>query len=612
MRLQMKGEQLMLLSIRRAAAVGLGLVLAANALWASGEEEAAAEAEFVDVELTKLDGTTMTREYEKPRYGGTVTMNREVLILMHSWDPKGGGGPHELANLQLLNQKLTQVDWARGPSGTGEYPNFVAPAPPLYAVGNLAESWEYITPTKLRFKIREGVRFWNKEDVVQPNPGLEDDYGRELTAHDAAWSYKTTNFFQHGSPASITWTAIDDHTLEMTWPQPDATESGLLYSGFAFIFNSGMANIPADQWTDWRNALGTGAFIPIDEVPGSTVTYKRNPNYWENDPIHTENRLPYVDDARIVDIDDEAGIIAALRAGQLDLTNGLGSSGKWGLQLKDTNTEIGQAPAAPTPTVWVPRVDLPDSPFSDIKVRQALMMAIPRDEVVEDFYGGFALQYSYPTFPTFPDYFVAYEDLPTEPTLPGSCASARDVVTYNPDKARDCLAQAGFPDGFEFDLWSPPGEAEFNELYQGVWREVGIRANLKVVELAVWQSVKDREDHLGLTSWTPGMWQDPFSMLINHLSSKATINSARVSDPLYDEILVVVEQELDNDKRIAAWQEFFPKALEQAVYPTGVAFDKLTFWNPWVKGYSGEISNVGIQGWASLAKSIWIDTDMQP
>ena len=66
------------------------------------------------------------------------------------------------------------------------------------------------------------------------------------------------------------------------------------------------------------------------------------------------------------------------------------------------------------------------------------------------------------------------------------------------------------------------------------------------------------------------------------------------------------------EKRIAAWQEFFPKALEHTVYPHGVPFDKLTFWNPWVKGYSGEMSNVGIQGWHSVAKNIWIDQTTQP
>ena len=605
----------MLLSIRRAAAVGLGLVLAATALWASGEEEAAAEAEFVDVELTKLDGTTITRTYEKPRYGGTITMNREILLVSFSlWDPRGGGGPHELANVQITNQRLTQLDWARGPSGTGDYPvrSYVASFPPNLAVPMLAESWTRPNATSMVFKMREGVHFWEKEDVAEPNPGLEADYGRELTAHDAVFSKNTMNWFQVGQPGIPTYTALDDHTLEMSWPTPDPLLAAFQWSMFLFVFNGGMANIPQDDWGDWQNALGTGSYIPTDYVPGSTVTYKRNPNYWEDDPIHPDMRLPYADTLRIVDFDDEATIIAALRAGQIDLTNGLGSTGKWGTQLKETNPEIGQAPAAPTPTVWVPRVDLPDNPFSDIKVRQALMMSIPRDEVVEDFYGGFALPYAYPTFPHFPNYFVAYEDLPTEPTLPGSCASARDVVTYNPDKARECLAAAGYPDGFEFDLWTPPGEAEFNELYQGYWNEVGIRANLKVVELAVWQSVKDREDHLGLTSWTPGMWAHQHELLFNQLVSNATVNSARTDDPMYDEIAEFVTTELDEEKRIAAWQEFFPQALEHTVYPHGVPFDKLTFWNPWVKGYSGEMSNVGIQGWHSVAKNIWIDQNLQP
>ncbi len=81
---------------------------------------------MVTVELTKLDGTTMTREYEKPRYGGTITMNREILLVSFSnWDPRGGGGPHELANVQITNQRLSQLDWARGASGTGDYPNFL-------------------------------------------------------------------------------------------------------------------------------------------------------------------------------------------------------------------------------------------------------------------------------------------------------------------------------------------------------------------------------------------------------------------------------------------------------------------------------------------------------
>ena len=81
----------------------------------------ASAAEYVDVELTKLDGSKMTRKFEKPRYGGTITMNREILLVSFSnWDPRGGGGPHELANVQITYQRLTQLDWARGASGTND------------------------------------------------------------------------------------------------------------------------------------------------------------------------------------------------------------------------------------------------------------------------------------------------------------------------------------------------------------------------------------------------------------------------------------------------------------------------------------------------------------
>jgi len=108
------------------------------------------------------------------------------------------------------------------------------------------------------------------------------------------------------------------------------------------------------------------------------------------------------------------------------------------------------------------------------------------------------------------------------------------------------------------------------------------------------------------------MWQHHYELLFNQLTSNATVNSARTSEPMYDAIAAVVTTEFDEQKRIAAYREFFPKALEDSAYPHGVAFDKLTFWNPWVKGYSGEMSNVGIQGWHSVAKNIWIDQSMQP
>ena len=602
------------LSIRRAAAVGLGLVLAATALWASGEEEMA-EAEFVTVDLTKKDGTTITRELEKPRYGGMVTMNQEILLPFHAWEMRSP--PHELANLQPSYQRLLQVDWYHGPSGTGEVPNFLA-ATVSISHGLLAESWEYPDGSTLIIKLREGVHYWSKEDVVQPHPGLEGDYGREFTAHDAAYARSLPTWQQTGVPGNFKWEALDDHTLQITWPGTDATEQAFYWSQYMYMFPQGLKNVPEEDWTDWRTALGTGPFIPTDVVPASSVTYKRNPNYWEHDSIFPENQLPYADQARIIVFDDEAGIVAALRAGQIDLTTGLGIAGRWAAEVQASNPDIQAFPAAPTNPVWSTRLDLEDNPFRDIKVRQALMLAIPRKEILEDFYNGLGFEYAYPTYETFTDWFVPRDQLPTEPREEGSCASARQMTEYHPDLARQCLADAGYPDGLDFDLVTPQPELEFNELYAGYWNEVGLRANIKVVEQAVWQSTKDKDDtFLGLASWTPGWWQQPYELYNSGTQCGHAFNSGRLGcdDPRYDEGFDYIQTELDPAKVKEFYtgpDGMFAWVLEKSEYMMGVPFTKVNMWNPWVKGYNGELSNVGIQGWHSLAKQVWIDTNMQP
>ena len=120
----------------------------------------------------------MTRNYEKPRYGGSITMNREILLVSFSnWDPRGGGGPHELANVQITNQRLSQLDWARGASGTNDYPNFVAATPPLYTTGLLAESWSYPNDTSMVFKLRKVSTSGKRRMLHSRTPGLRRTMG---------------------------------------------------------------------------------------------------------------------------------------------------------------------------------------------------------------------------------------------------------------------------------------------------------------------------------------------------------------------------------------------------------------------------------------------------
>ena len=70
---------------------------------------------------------------------------------------------------------------------------------------------------------------------------------------------------------------------------------------------------------DWKNVLGTGPFIPTDFISGGTTTFKKNPNYWDYDPLHPENRLPYLDGMKMIHFSGDWGAqVAALRTGKLD------------------------------------------------------------------------------------------------------------------------------------------------------------------------------------------------------------------------------------------------------------------------------------------------------
>ena len=208
-----------------------------------------------------------------------------------------------------------------------------------------------------------------------------------------------------------------------------------------------------------------------------------------------------------------------------------------------------------------------------------------------------AVPYGYPTFPHHAPYHVAFEDLPTEPTIPGSGASARELIEHHPDKARQLLAEAGYPDGLNFEVFTVQADLDWVELYAGYWDDAGLNAQIKVMEPAVWASIL-ATDHQGLASWTPGFWQQPFDMLLQCLYPEHACNHAHMVDQRYLDGADFVKQTLDQDAVIDYYRDLFVYTLEKSDYIAGVPFAKLQLWNPWVKGYSGEIANVGIQGLA--------------
>ena len=149
---------------------------------------------------------------------------------------------------------------------------------------------------------------------------------------------------------------------------------------------------------DWRNSVGTGPFILTDYVSGSAITFIRNPHYFGKDPLHSQNQLPYLDGVKMLIIPDISTYLAALRTGKLDMLPAV--SWEDAASLIKTNPDLKYNTRYQTPTFPVGRVDKQDLPFKDIKVRQALNMAIDKQAILKAYFGGHAALLGYPWPPT--------------------------------------------------------------------------------------------------------------------------------------------------------------------------------------------------------------------
>ena len=560
------------------------------------EEEVVTEKEEAPKE--EKEEEVVTPGPEEPQYGGTlriltvyagldpISWNQTDICWMHNHSASPYAEMLLCGNLQ------------KGDRGTKEF-RFTQQAwiPLEIAEGGpgLAESWEVLPDQKIiRFHIRKGV-YW------QEKPGIMS--ARELTADDIVFSWNQTMASPKRIPLYWDWIdsfeAVDKYTVDVHYNEFCANWGYRIGWGYYCMVSMPPELVENGDPNDWHDVCGTGPFMLTDYVKGSSITYTKNPNYWGTTIINgKEYKIPFVDKLIWPIIVDESTQLAALRTGKVDIAESV----RWihAETLEKTNPDLQKWTWLTTSPLSIAcRMDT--KPFTDIRVRQALSMAINREAMLNSaVYGGQGVLLSFP-FAADWSLFTPIEELPE---------NARMLFDYNPEKAKELLTAAGYPNGFKTNLViSSTGttQTDVASMVVDYWKQIGVECELRPYEYAKYLSVMTSRSYDQMYQISTGNG-NPFSVLRKTYLPGQTWNPALFDDEHLTNLWMEAMHETDLERQNQLLREANVYAIEQCPYILLPVGNVLRYAWPWVKNYYGEHC-AGAVCPGPIHARIWLDLD---
>jgi peptide/nickel transport system substrate-binding protein len=536
---------------------------------------------------------------EKPEYGGTVSLYS--LVGIGVFDPVATGQFMGSVGF-MVNEQYVAEDWTRGSAGTGEIewvPN--TGVSPDTCTGVLAESWEMPTIGTVVFKVRRGVH-WALNPDSEASRLMN---GREVTADD--WIASFRYLMQHPRSMIKTYAPqlVSTATTEKTGPWEVTVKTPIdplvgwnwLAWGTAmyFLLPPEVVNKYGDM-RDWRNVVGTGPFMLTDYVDGSSATLVKNPNYWQTDPVGSGkgNRIPYLDGVKILVIPDISTAQAALRAARVDAAFGANAEDAKSLMRSIPNLK-NRSCLPLNPAVIVMRMDKAGLPYKDKRVRQALMMATDLNGLKDDFFGGEAETLAFPVTRESKRAYMPLEEMPE---------SAQELYRYNPGRARQLLAEAGYPGGFgcRMIVASGFGFEDQASVYRAMWAKVGVDLEVQPRTLSVFNSIAYARSYEDMMFFFPtGATQYPGCLGLGFFGASFYVN-----DPVIDAARQEIQKHviIDMPGADSIYRELLPYIVEQAYFIPRPSPRVYTLWWPWLKNFYGEMPS-------RFGAYHWIDEDLK-
>jgi dipeptide transport system substrate-binding protein len=360
-------------------------------------------------------------------------------------------------------------------------------------VPGLATNWDISADgTEYTFHLRKGVKFQTTKDFTPTRDFNADDV---VFSFDRMWDKKSpyhdvsggnySYFNAMGMPDLIKdIVKVDDYTVKFVLKRPEAPFIADMAMDFASILSAEYADKEMKAGTPENidlNPLGTGPFQLVQYQKDAVIRYKANPDYWQGKAA--------IDNLIFAITPDSTVRYQKLKAGECQVMPYPNPSD---LKAMDKDPSINLMSQEGLNIGYL-GYNTTKKPFTDVKVRKALNMAINKDAIIDAIYQGAGTKAKNPIPPTIWSYNNDIKDDP-----------------YDPAAAKKMLADAGYPNGFETQIWAMPVQRPYNpnarrmaEMIQADWAKIGVKAKIVSYE---WGEYLKRaslgEVTTGLFGWT--------------------------------------------------------------------------------------------------------------
>lgn len=397
----------------------------------------------------------------------------------------------------------------------------------MQLVPNLAKDFEVKDAYTVVFELRDNVFFHD---------------GTKMSVEDVLYTFERISDPDYGSPAASYYAdvesikALDDKTVEFKLKTPSVNA---LLDNFAGVNSSIVSKEFVEGDANMQLVTnGTGPFKLSKYSEGNYISLLKNENYYING-------VPKVDELRFVIIPEEVARVAALRNGDVSITQ-INEP----LSLNQLSSNQYNVYRQPVLSYYLLGINNNVEPLNNPKVRRALSYAVNREQIIQmiAFGEGSVTGIMNPTVEAWaikPSEFPEY--------------------TYNPQKAKELLKEAGYPNGFEFSI-TVAARYNFDKIAQAMQAQlaaVGITAKLDMVEWGIfikkWQEI-DFDSFVSLNSGSV----NPDKQLYRTFHSSGSTNKFNYANESVDELLEKGRTTTDYEDRKEIYDEIQNILIEES------------------------------------------------